>query len=149
MGSGHQGRKRSGRATFRREVALSSRIESEFAATPAAVRQARAFVEATLAAWDLDDVAEVAVLLTSELTTNAVRHARTAFTVAVACRPPELVVEVGDGSDSLPVQRPKSVRSEGGRGLQLVAALARSWGTRRRRGGGKVVWFQLDLPAAA
>lgn len=126
---------------------MSSRVEQEFKGTAAAVKAARGFVQAALAVWDLEDLSEVAVLLTSELTTNAVRHARTAFRVAVVRDPPDLVVEVADGSDRLPVPRPKSTHAEGGRGLQLVEALARAWGTSRVRGGGKTVWFQLDLPA--
>ncbi len=125
---------------------LSRRVDREFEGEAAAVRSARTFVESTLAAWELDEVAEVAVLLTSELSTNAVCHARTAFWVAVSCAPAELVVEVADGSDALPVTRPKVLRAEGGRGMQLVEGLARAWGARRVGGGGKVVWFELDLP---
>ncbi len=121
---------------------MSSRVEQEFEGTPAAVSAARAFVSATLLAWDLDEVAEVAVLLTSELTTNAVRHARTAFRVVVSCRPPDLVVEVADGSPDHPAPRLAPPSAEGGRGLQLVQALARSWGT-RPADQGKVVWFAI------
>ncbi len=126
---------------------MSRRVDREFEGRAAEVRSARVFVETTLAAWDLDEVAEVAVLLTSELSTNAVRHARTAFRVAVSCAAAELVVEVADGSGTLPVTRPRALRADGGRGMQLVEGLARAWGARQVEGGnGKVVWFELDLP---
>ncbi len=127
---------------------MSPRVDREFEGRPTEVRSARAFVETTLAAWGIGEVTDVAVLLTSELSTNAVRHAGTAFRVAVSCAPSELVVEVADGSDALPVTRPRAPRDEGGRGMQLVEGLARAWGARQVGGGGrgKVVWFELDLP---
>jgi two-component sensor histidine kinase len=127
---------------------LARRVDREFKGCAAEVRSARAFVETTLASWELDEVTDVAVLLTSELSTNAVRHAGTAFRVAVSFAPSELVVEVSDGSEALPVTRPKELRAEGGRGMQLVEGLARAWGAHRVGDGdtGKVVWFELDLP---
>jgi hypothetical protein len=62
--------------------------------------------------------------------------------VRVTCRPPGVRVEVGDTSEQLPVAGDPPHASTGGRGLQLVEALASEWGT-TRDGPGKVVWFEL------
>src|ERR1700685_1482598 len=85
---------------------------------------ARRFVEATLAAWDLDDLNDVACLLTSELASNAVRHAGTAFWVTMDLDLSELRVEVADLAPLLPV--PGEFRNDprSGRGLLMVEALA-------------------------
>ena len=127
---------------------MPSRVERKFEGRAEAVGQARAFVEAALAAWDLDDLAEVAVLLTSELTANVVRHARSSFHVAVIRDPAALTIEVRDGSAARPRRLAPSLRDEHGRGLQLVQVLADRWGS-RPVSGGKVVWFRLRLPKGA
>jgi anti-sigma regulatory factor (Ser/Thr protein kinase) len=103
---------------------------------------ARRFVEATLAAWDLDDLNEVACLLTSELASNAVRHAGTAFWVTMDLDLSELRVEVADLAPLLPV--PGEFRNDprSGRGLLMVEALASRWGV-AIRDEMKAVWFCL------
>jgi anti-sigma regulatory factor (Ser/Thr protein kinase) len=123
-----------------------ARAEAQFAAGRDSVRAAREYVRAALASWDCGDLAEVAVLLTSELVTNAVVHAGTALRLAVSYDWPELVVEVSDGSE-LPVTEPGRRSSPvapdvGGRGLLLVEFLAARWGVRRETSG-KTVWFAL------
>lgn len=117
--------------------------EARLPPTGAAARTARELVRAALAAWDQDDLAEVATLLTSELVTNAVVHAHTAIRLAAELLPPELVVEVGDHCEVPPVTKPVTTRRTGGRGLLLVAALAERWGTRPDPEG-KTVWFALS-----
>jgi anti-sigma regulatory factor (Ser/Thr protein kinase) len=121
---------------------LTSRAEVELDAVPASVAAARRFVSSTLAAWDLDDLAEVALLLTSEVVTNAIRHARTVVTLTVSLRPPEVVVEVADQSAAPPAPTLATHERESGRGLHLVDSLATTWGW-RPEGAGKVVWFAL------
>jgi hypothetical protein len=103
---------------------------------------ARRFVEATLAAWDLDDLNDVACLLTSELASNAVRHAGTAFWVTMDLDLSELRVEVADLAPLLPV--PGEFRNDlrSGRGLLMVEALASRWGV-AIRDEVKAVWFCL------
>ena len=120
------------------------RASHEFEAKPAAVSAARAFVQATLAAWQLDDLAEVAVLLTSEVVTNAVRYASGTVTVALDSNG-EVRVEVGDSSEAAPRVRPAGPDDEGGRGLRMVGTLAHRWGWRPVEHG-KVVWFTLLRP---
>ena len=118
------------------------RAEAEFPCDTAAARAARAFVEAALRIWELDDLVEVVALLTSELVTNAVVHARTAFKVSACYEAPELLVEVTDGGDESLHPAPGDPYAEGGRGLLLVAALAARWGV-TGHSGGKTVWFIL------
>jgi anti-sigma regulatory factor (Ser/Thr protein kinase) len=87
-------------------------------------------------------MAEVAMLLTSELVTNAIVHAQSPLTVAVALENQRVRVAVSDQSDSIPVRSKTTPSDESGRGLQLVDALARSWGV-EPAAGGKAVWFEL------
>lgn len=105
------------------------------------IRKARSFVDVTLTAWKLDSLRERAVLLTSELATNAVLHARTPFRLSVALDE-DLTVEVTDGSPELPLVESEPLDGDRGRGLLLVSELASSWGTRRETVG-KTVWFSL------
>jgi anti-sigma regulatory factor (Ser/Thr protein kinase) len=81
-----------------------------------------------------------AELVVTELATNAVRHAGTAFSVSVAVDD-QVTIEVSDGSEAIPERRdPPS--DEDGRGLQLVEALAVDWGV-EVTGGRKSVWCRL------
>jgi anti-sigma regulatory factor (Ser/Thr protein kinase) len=118
---------------------------ARFAPRPEAVGEARAFVRSALAAWHYDDDGDVAVLLTSELVTNAVRHARTDCTVEVRVVDQELQVAVEDSCPTLPARDSVPASSLTGRGLLLVDAMARRWGADVVKGG-KVVWFALGLP---
>jgi anti-sigma regulatory factor (Ser/Thr protein kinase) len=123
------------------------RFEHEFEPTVDSVKLARRFVTSALGAWELDDLDEVACLLTSELATNAVRHAGTVYRVVVSLIPPEVEVQVIDGSPVLPEVSAPAVRAPadrggGGLGLPLVQAFAYRWGSRAMQGG-KEVWFTL------
>ena len=117
--------------------------EIDMEASTASIRKARVFVDVTLSAWDLHGLREPAVLLTSELATNAVIHARTPFRVTVLLDD-DLTVEVADGSDDMPNVEPVAIDGESGRGLLLVSRLADRWGS-RRDGHGKTVWFSFTL----
>lgn len=119
-----------------------ARIECECGPDPSSVRTARQLVTKALAGWDMHDLVDVADLLTSELVSNAVVHAGTAFTVAVEAEPPVARVEVQDGVGDMPLPVRTQGDSEHGRGLMLVEALASQWGS-RAVDGGKVVWFVL------
>ncbi|MFI5753646.1 ATP-binding protein [Streptomyces sp. NPDC051569] len=133
-----------------------------FPGEPGAVRTARHAVRDTLHTWNTPPaVADVAVLLVSELVTNSLRHASGPIGVRLALRPvapgpdgPEgavaterasLLVEISDPLPDPPTARLAGPDDEGGRGLQLVACSARRWGTRRGKTG-KTVWFELPLP---
>ncbi|WP_084219765.1 SpoIIE family protein phosphatase [Spirillospora albida] len=118
----------------------------ELPAEPAAVRRARGLVRARLAAWGLDDLADTAALVVSELVTNAIAHAGGRVRVRLV-RDGSLVCEVFDTADGRPRMRPDdaAAMAESGRGLHVVRRLSRRWGV-RRTADGKVVWCELDLP---
>ena len=129
---------------------------------PAAVAAARKFVRDTLCSW-LDagpgaaadaaadgGLVDDAVLLTSELVTNAVVHAGTqvqvtcklaAGTVEVVVRDshPARMVPGPARDDTVPAER------TGGRGLLLPSALAAAWGVSYGTDA-KAVWFRMGLP---
>jgi anti-sigma regulatory factor (Ser/Thr protein kinase) len=113
-----------------------------------AAREARRIVESVLADWGDDaEAVQVAVLLTSEVVTNAVVHAsphaadgRVGLTVA---GDDELArVEVTDGYPGLPVAHSRPVRGASGRGMVLLELLAARWGV-TPDGEGKTVWFEI------
>jgi anti-sigma regulatory factor (Ser/Thr protein kinase) len=89
---------------------------------------------------------EIARLLLSEVATNAVLHGASfddgCFEVSITWDPDDrrLHVSVLDAGDPFSWRR-SVVREIGGQGLRLVDELATTWGT--RRGGDKVVWFEL------
>ena len=115
---------------------------------PAAAAEARGQVRAAICAWEVPIDASVAVLLTSELVTNAVTHGT--FTVGtfviltVGCDAAGLRVDVHDGSSDLPVLDAASAEAETGRGLLLVTSLSTEWGF-YRTSAGKAVYFTLDF----
>jgi serine/threonine-protein kinase RsbW len=87
--------------------------------------------------------AEDALLLASELATNAVRYGIGDFTVAVVRLDAVLRVEVCDRSPVRPTMAPpRGDADDGGRGLRIVDAVALEWGT-EPRSAGKAVWFTL------
>jgi anti-sigma regulatory factor (Ser/Thr protein kinase) len=118
----------------------------EFDPDPSSVKAARDFVSAALKVWDVDDLADVAVLLTSELVTNAVLHARTVFQLAARYRPPEVVIEVTDASAEPAELADASQGALSGRGLALVRSMANRWGV-SLGDAGKSVWFSLTVAA--
>ena len=117
----------------------------ELPPTPESVPEARAFVRETLRATSVD--VDTAMLLVSEVTTNAVLHARTSVTVQVQVTGDVVRVEVTDGSPAVPRIHSYGPTSATGRGLRLVDQLARSWGVRDDPDGGKVVWFEVGAPS--
>ncbi|MEV5408071.1 SpoIIE family protein phosphatase [Thermopolyspora sp. NPDC052614] len=110
---------------------------------PTAAGLARHRVRARLAAWGLEELTMTTELLVSELVGNVVRHARGPIRLRLL-RGRVLTCEVSDGSLTTPRIRRPAVTDEGGRGLQLVAALAHRWGT-RYTADGKCIWTEQLL----
>ena len=129
---------------------------------PAAVAAARKFVRDTLCSW-LDagpgtaadaaadgGLVDDAVLLTSELVTNAVVHAGTQVQVTckLAAGAVEVVVRDSHPARMVPGPAPDdTVPAErtGGRGLLLPSALAAAWGV-SYGADAKAVWFRMGVP---
>jgi anti-sigma regulatory factor (Ser/Thr protein kinase) len=116
---------------------------------------ARRFVEQILARWERPTPVGVAILLVSEVVTNAVQHARTNIVMTVRDLGNRVRIETRDSADGCRdhVVRMAGADAERGRGLAIVAALADRWGCDEVRGAdgrsrGKVVWFELACPAA-
>jgi PAS domain S-box-containing protein len=111
---------------------------------PSIAAQARALVREQLTAWHLDDLADTAELLVSELVTNALRYGRGDIGLRLLRAAGNLVCEISDGLESAPRLRTVHFSDEGGRGLYLVDQLSQRWGT-RTTDHGKIVWFELPL----
>jgi hypothetical protein len=125
-----------------RPTALQKRCVS-LTAGPTAPGIARGQVRATIAAWDIPVDTSVAILLTSELVTNAVMHeAGETIDLVITCGYGQLGVDVHDTSCELPEPVDGPPDAETGRGLVLVASLSSSWGYYRTPTG-KAVYFTL------
>ncbi|WP_329039239.1 ATP-binding protein [Streptomyces sp. NBC_00178] len=126
---------------------------------PAGVGQARHRMREQLRSNGVSDtVVDDAVLILSELLSNACRHGRPLGThtevgdgdIRAAWRVDgegDLTVEVTDGGGpTRPVPSTPSVTARGGRGLNIISALAREWGVRDDPAGEVTVWALV--PAA-
>ncbi|CAM5605289.1 SpoIIE family protein phosphatase [Streptomyces narbonensis] len=136
--------------TRTRSAVITARATASFEPVGRSVAAARAFVRDTLQGWGHSELVNDAVVLTSELVTNAVIHAGTSAEVLCLRSEDSIRVEVADRypEREIPVQSGRTLGNpdrENGRGLLLCAALAHRWGvdyspTRKH------VWFHLDLP---
>ncbi|MBB5956853.1 two-component sensor histidine kinase [Saccharothrix tamanrassetensis] len=96
-----------------------------------------------MATWGVSpDVAEDAALVVTELVSNAVDHATGPLELTVSRTVQGIRIDVADQSPAMPQPRPVQVDSARGRGLIIVAALSRDWGTTPTTRG-KTVWAEL------
>ena len=130
-----------------------------FRSSPSAASDARHWISDHLHRWDIDEVRDTAMLLSSELVTNAVVHASSATEVSMAIVDGALEVSVSDSEPQVATlllrrhpgratRADQQTIREGGRGLFVVAALADSWGA-CVTDDGKRVWFRLHLQQPA
>lgn len=119
--------------------------ETALSADPTCAREARDFVALHLVEHDLLHLVEDLRLTVSELATNALRHARTPFTVTLQKRGGSVLLTVTDGSAEMPAP-PGAPRplDPGGRGLSIVARLSHDWGVTTGHDGTKSVWASFD-----
>lgn len=124
-------------------MTVSVRLER----TPLAVRTARRTMLHLLGDGPSISFVRDAVLLTSELVSNALMHTSGSFELAATYRsqPDRLRVEVTDDSSAMATmaEPPVAPARGGGLGLRLVNDVADAWGTEQRTGGGKTVWFEM------
>jgi anti-sigma regulatory factor (Ser/Thr protein kinase) len=122
--------------------------------TSASSRAAREFATTTLRSWGLNELVDDAVVIVSELVTNAVRHGVPPYAAAAGDAPIKLsmvrqglfvVFIVTDPSDQDPRMRPADDVCENGRGLHVIEALSRVWGWTPLPGTGKAVWAALSI----
>jgi anti-sigma regulatory factor (Ser/Thr protein kinase) len=128
--------------------------EMAFKAGTESVKAARDFTTETLREWQLDGLIEDAVIIASELVTNAIRHGTA---LAGHEDPPEVELAwqrfssrvtcvVTDWSSRPPVLSAADMSAESGRGLQVVHAIAAAWGWMMIGAREKAVWATLLLP---
>jgi anti-anti-sigma factor len=96
-----------------------------------------------------EDELTVVTLLTSEVVSNATRHGAGGAELEVAAVDGGVRVTVRDEGDGLPQVLHPDAGTPGGRGVWLVSELARAWGVDLLPGGGKAVWFEVDVPGDA
>lgn len=113
--------------------------------SPESPGNARRLARIALAQWGLSEYAGTAELLVSELMTNAVYHATRPIGLRLL-RTSTLRCEVLDDDPGAPVLNLPEPLDDAGRGLYLVSKLAARWGVSRVPTG-KIVWFELTLPA--
>ena len=117
-------------------------------AAPGAVSEARKQIRAAIWAWDVPVDTDVAVLLVSELVTNAITHTVSeTISLGIVAAERGLRVDVHDASSCLPVMLDAAADAETGRGLKLVASLSEDWGCYRTPAG-KAVYFTLGFQPA-
>ena len=109
---------------------------------PASVAAVRRYAIGVCRDGGLQELADTAALLVSEVATNALVHGSGDVQVRATASAGRLRVEVTDGDPGLPKPRQAGALDEGGRGLALLDALATAWGTAPGPDG-KTVWFEL------
>ncbi|MGZ4438473.1 MAG: ATP-binding protein [Nocardioidaceae bacterium] len=117
-------------------------VERRLPPQPGSVARARREVRGLLESAGREDLVDNAALLVSELVTNALLHAGTTIVLVAHLADGGLRVEVGDGSQHLPVRRRYATTAGTGRGLMMLEQVADAWGV-QRHAEGKVVWFEV------
>ncbi|PVG83247.1 hypothetical protein DDE18_08075 [Nocardioides gansuensis] len=112
---------------------------------PQEVSRARSFLRGQLTAWEVDDdTLDTAVLCLSELVTNAIVHTAGGCEVRAVLDEEVLTVTVRDGgADRVDPDAEAEPLAAHGRGLALVAALSRRWGS-ELDAAGTTAWFVLE-----
>lgn len=140
------GDKTGGGYTFGRSMRNNPRVEliAELGSGAREVSRARRALAASLERWGWNgDAADVAILLTSELVTNAIKHGSGPVKLSAGLDGERVLrVEVRDHTAAGIQVREAEDDDEDGRGLQLVDVLAHAWGW-QPGGDGKHVWFEL------
>jgi CheY-like chemotaxis protein len=110
---------------------------------PESVAAARRFVESQLTEWKLGRLLDDALLVISELVTNAITHADSSCRIRLSVSSTTLRIDVIDGGIGTPEPQPASETEEHGRGLHMVDAVTSAWGLEDVPGQGKLVWAEL------
>lgn len=121
--------------TVRASVELAYDVES--------ARVGRNFTRSTLLEWGVATSVDDALLVVSELISNAVMHAESGCELRLALSPVVLRIEVADDGGGTPDPLPPSRTRPFGRGLNLIDSVASAWGVDPVDSGGKVVWAEI------
>ncbi len=118
-------------------------VEVVLTAEPEAVPRARRFAAATIGEV-VPDLLDDALLVVSELVTNALLHGGSPVTLRLELNAGVMRIEVSDPVTDLPVRMQDGDQGMTGRGLRVVDALAAAWGVDLEPTGGKTVWAELS-----
>jgi anti-sigma regulatory factor (Ser/Thr protein kinase) len=120
-----------------------ARVETYLPPERSAAGNARDFVKTILRGWDLPGLTDDAAMITTELFSNALRHAPSEqYVLAVDWTGGRPRIEMWDSTDRLPRKQNPGIDAETGRGLHVIEALSTSWGS-HRAASGKCVWATL------
>ena len=120
-------------------------VTRTFAGSREDTRAARGFVLGMLGPWRGEQLAADTALVVTELATNAVVHAGSAFSVSLTLSGGAIRISVGDTLPLGPRGADQELTAAPGHGLGVVAAMATRWGVETVPGG-KAVWAELPLP---
>nr|WP_221383243.1 ATP-binding protein [Actinoplanes polyasparticus] len=95
-----------------------------------------------LAGEHTPELIDDSLLIVTELVDNVIQHTAAGGEVVLVSRHGTVMIEVFDTSRRMPQARHPKPDQPGGRGLLLVVALSRAWGS-RQTSSGKVVWAEL------
>jgi hypothetical protein len=113
---------------------------------PSSAAEARGRVRAALQAWQVPVDPDIAILLTSDLVTNAITYGDgETVTLAIRCSGTHLRIDIYDKSRYLTAGADEPAGPDTARGLVLVAALSAEWGSFRTPAG-KAMYFTLAFP---
>jgi anti-sigma regulatory factor (Ser/Thr protein kinase) len=115
---------------------------------PESVRKVRGWIRNTLAMYGHEDVLDPALLIMSELATNAVLHGTQSDTIKLLCQLDDGILTIGviDYDQRQPIILAVSMDDERGRGLMLVDSVSDEWGC-APCDGGKLVFARLKVVA--
>jgi hypothetical protein len=119
--------------------------QATFEASPRSASRTRDFVTRRLVDHRLFYLVDPVRLVASELATNALVHAQTAFGVSLEASEQTVLLTVRDGSRALPARRDTQAMDPAGRGLAIVAIVSLDWGTNEDGTGSKSVWASFAL----
>lgn len=117
-----------------------------FLPVPRAIPALRRFVSGTLRSWGEDHLVADAILVTSEMATNAINHADSPFHASLVRAAGIVRISIEDAGPGKATQRTADPDDLSGRGLLIVETLAARWG-HGDLPAGKVVW--AEFPATA
>lgn len=122
---------------------------ASFDAHPVSASLARSFVVDQLERDELSQLVDPVRLVTSELATNAIVHARTPFTITLERIEDVVVLTVTDHSPRAPVRHAPGRTGSSGRGLDIVAMTSLDWGVDAGRDASKRVWASFSVDGHA
>jgi anti-anti-sigma regulatory factor len=126
------------------ERPLPARIVQTFPPLPNSSVQARGITTEACRTWGLAHLGPSAELVVTELVSNAIRHARTTFSLTITRTDRSLHLAVRDYASRLArLVGPDGEEEPGGRGLIIVEALTTGWGCTPTRDG-KVTWATMS-----